>query len=180
MTLAQDDIVRALMTERMRISTSIYIIVRDAHVAEDIFQNVTVKALSGKAVFEHPSQLFSWAQITARHEALNWLRDRKKRSATFDPSVLELLTADIASRNSHLHIDQLEALRECMAKLPEGSQNLLEMRYFEERPCTEVSQVMKLGLDTVYQRLSRLHKSLRLCIARQLGEAASPADEEGA
>jgi hypothetical protein len=35
---------------------------------------------------------------------------------------------------------------------------------------------MKLELDTVYQRLSRLHRSLRICISRQLGEEMPPTE----
>lgn len=44
--LAQADIVRTLLAARMRISASAWVIVRDAQAAEDIFQNVTVKALA--------------------------------------------------------------------------------------------------------------------------------------
>jgi RNA polymerase sigma-70 factor, ECF subfamily len=174
MTLSQEDIVRGLMGERIRISASIYLVVRDAHVAEDIFQNVTVKALAGKATFEHEAQLYSWARITARHEGLNWLRDNRARTTVLDSAVLDLLEAAPASTPSHAHIDHLEALRTCMEKVPEQARKMLELRYVDEQPCTEVSRTMKLELDTVYQRLSRLHRSLRICISRQLGEELPP------
>jgi RNA polymerase sigma-70 factor, ECF subfamily len=176
MTLTQEDIVRGLMTERTRMSASIYLIVRDAHTAEDIFQNVTVKALAGKATFEHEAQLYSWARITARHEALNWLRDHRARTTVLDSAVLDLLEAAPVPRPSHAQVNQLEALRTCLEKVPEQARRMLDMRYVDERPCAEVSRVMKIEIDTVYQRLSRLHRSLRICISRQLGEEAPPTE----
>jgi DNA-directed RNA polymerase specialized sigma24 family protein len=57
--LAQVDIVRTLLAARMRISASAWVIVRDAQAAEDIFQNVTVKALAGGGQFEREAQLVS-------------------------------------------------------------------------------------------------------------------------
>lgn len=178
MTLPQEDIVRALMTERVRISAAIFLIVRDAHVAEDIFQNVTVKALAGKATFEHVAQLFSWARISARHEALNWLRDHRNRTAVLDEAVLDLLAVDPQESRPQPQVDQIEALRACLAKLPEDARALLDRRYVDGQACADVSRTLKLGIDTVYQRLSRLHRALRVCITKRLGTESIVTAEE--
>lgn len=34
--------------------------------------------------------------------------------------------------------------------------------------------MFRLGLDTVYQRLSRLHRALRQCVERRLAEQNKP------
>ena len=52
MALTQEDVVRTLLAARTRISASAWIVVRDVQAAEDIFQNLTVKALSGATPFE--------------------------------------------------------------------------------------------------------------------------------
>jgi len=41
MALAQEEIVKTLLSARMRVLASVWVIERDAPAAEDIFQNVT-------------------------------------------------------------------------------------------------------------------------------------------
>ena len=72
MALNSQQIVQTLLAVRTRISAAVWVIVRDAQAAEDIFQDVSVKALSADVQFDRVPQLVSWAQITARHQALNW------------------------------------------------------------------------------------------------------------
>ncbi|MBM4020254.1 MAG: sigma-70 family RNA polymerase sigma factor [Planctomycetes bacterium] len=166
--LAQADIVRTLLAARMRISASAWVIVRDAQAAEDIFQNVTVKALGGDARFEREAQLVSWAHVTARHEALNLVRSRKTRATVLDSAVLELLEADWVRDAASSEGDRVEALRQCLDALPKDARRVLHLRYFEERSCAEVSEALGVGLDAIYQRLSRLHRALARCIERRL------------
>jgi RNA polymerase sigma-70 factor (ECF subfamily) len=173
MALSQEEIVRALLTSRTCISASAWIIVRDAQAAEDIFQNLSVKALTGDARFELEAKLISWAHITARHEALNWIRSRKGRSLCLDETVLDLVAAewegDVPGGKEGTRI---EALRSCLETLPQQSRQMLDLRYSDERSCSDIGRVLGLGLDAVYQRLSRVHRALKKCTERRLtGEA---------
>ncbi len=45
MKLSEQDILRIVMKSRDRIAAAAWMVVRDAHAAEDIFQNVALKAL---------------------------------------------------------------------------------------------------------------------------------------
>ncbi|MFO0005365.1 MAG: sigma factor, partial [bacterium] len=48
---------------------------RDAHAAEDLFQNVVLKALTRDGLrFESPASLMSWALVTIRRESLDWIK----------------------------------------------------------------------------------------------------------
>lgn len=171
MSLTQEDIVRTLLSARTRISASAWMVVRDVQAAEDIFQNLSVKALSGGASFELEAQLVSWAHITARHEALNWLRSRKGRTLSLDETVLDLVASEWGERKEGA---QVEALRDCLATLPSGSRQILDLRYSEERSCADIGRQLGLGLDAVYQRLSRLHRAVKQCTERRLaGEAGA-------
>jgi RNA polymerase sigma-70 factor (ECF subfamily) len=168
MHLGQDQIVRALLSARTQISAAAWVVLRDAQACEDIFQNVTVKALSGPAHFEREAQLISWAHVTARHEALNALRARKTTAVVLDSDVLEILSREWSRKSDFSEGSRVEALRNCMRKLPEASRRLLELRYFEELPCEKVSESVGVKLDAVYQRLARLHRTLKQCIQRNL------------
>jgi RNA polymerase sigma-70 factor (ECF subfamily) len=177
MALNSQQIVQTLLTVRTRISAAIWLIVRDAQAAEDIFQDVSVKALSADVKFDREPQLISWAQITARHQALNWLRSRKKHSVSLDDSVLELMEAEWARESQRPEGERIEALRQCLEALPNRSRQMIRLRYFEEQPCAEVARALGVKLDAVYQRLTRLHRALGQCIQERLAADREPKAE---
>ena len=59
------------MSQRDRVSAAAWLVVRDAHTAEDIFQNVALKAMTKGTQFESGGVLMSWAFITARREGID-------------------------------------------------------------------------------------------------------------
>ena len=62
------------MQSRERISAATWVVVQDAHVSEDIFQNTVIKAVTKEVQFDAEAALLSWAMISARREGLDWLR----------------------------------------------------------------------------------------------------------
>jgi RNA polymerase sigma-70 factor, ECF subfamily len=167
MPLSQEAVVRTLLAARTRISASAWMVVRDAQAAEDIFQNLSVKALSGESRFDLEAQLLSWAHITARHEALNWIRARKGRSLSLDEAVLDLVATE-GEANAPGEGLRVQALRGCLDALPGASRELLDLRYSEEHSCADIARLLDLGVEAVYQRLSRLHRALKECTERKL------------
>lgn len=178
MALTKDEIVRTLLQARTRISASAWTVVRDIQLAEDIFQNVTVKAINDSIQFEHEAPLLSWAFVTARNEALNVVRDRKSQLIVLDSSVLEMLESSWCGENTSRDGERCNALRECFTSLPEGSRRVLELRYFESHSCEQVAAILEINVDAIYQRLSRLHKALRNCIDQKISGVR--AQSEGA
>ena len=79
------------MSQRDRVSAAAWLVVRDAHTAEDIFQNVALKAMTKGTQFESGGALMSWAFITARREGIDWLRRKKNAPVCLDNTILELL-----------------------------------------------------------------------------------------
>ena len=165
------DILRTLMKSRDRIAAAAWVVVRDAHAAEDIFQNVALKALTKEVSFEAEGAVLSWAFITARREGIDWLRRHRKESTGLDPEILERLEQEWLSETAHHGKVRMEALRACLKTLPEKSSRLLRLRYFEGYSCGEVAKKLGTGLNAVYKRLSRLHEGLKECIELRLDES---------
>ncbi len=92
---------RTLMKLRDRIAASAWVVVCDAHAAEDIFQNVALKALTKEISFEAEGALLSWAFITARREGIDWLRWHRKELTGLDPEILELLEQEWLCEPAH-------------------------------------------------------------------------------
>ncbi|MFM8357743.1 MAG: RNA polymerase sigma factor [Verrucomicrobiota bacterium] len=171
MPLAEADILQVLMQARSRLSAAVWLVVRDPHAAEDIFQNLAVKAMTGRASFPTEAALLSWAFITGRREGIDWLRRQQRESTGLADDVLELLEREWQEPDRTAGA-RLEALGECLESLPEAARRMLRLRYFEGRSCEEVADQMSLGLDAVYKRLSRLHQALRQCVEGRLGNRA--------
>jgi RNA polymerase sigma-70 factor (ECF subfamily) len=172
MSLTQEDIIRTLLAARTRLLAAAWVVVRDANASEDIFQNLTVKAIGGGAVFEREAALISWGFVTARHEALNWVRDRRNQALVLHGDVLDLLDAEWAKADPASGGERVAALQECVGKLPGDARRLVELRYYDGQSCGEVASALGLGLEAVYQRLSRLHRSLRQCIEQRLADSS--------
>ena len=164
MPLSEKEILRFLMQSRERISAAAWLVVKDAHVAEDIFQNTVLKAVTKDVNFEAEAALFSWAFITARRDSLNWIRKHRRESVGFDEDILTLIHQDW--QNDHLNPkgNRFELLRDCMEELPQNSEKILRLRYFEGLSCGEIADSISITLDAVYKRLSRIQNSLRKCV----------------
>ena len=170
MTISEQDILRMLMKSRDRIAAAAWVVVRDAHAAEDIFQNVALKALTKEVSFEAEGAVLSWAFITARREGIDWLRRHRKESTGLDPEILDILEQEWLCETARRSEVRMEALRACLKTLPEKSSLLLRLRYFEGNSCGEVATKLGTGLNAVYKRLSRLHQGLKECIELRLDE----------
>ena len=168
MPLSEQEILRFLMQSRERISAAAWVVVQDTHVAEDIFQNTVLKAVTKDVEFEVEAALLSWAFITARRDGLNWVRKHRRESVGFDPEIFDLLESDWQAESAAPAGDRIDALRECIERLPDKSKQLLRLRYFEGLSCGEISDQVNAKLDAVYKRLSRIHESLRACVESKM------------
>jgi RNA polymerase sigma-70 factor (ECF subfamily) len=169
MPLDHAQILRALMPWRTRLSAAAWIVTRDAHAAEDIFQAVAVKAISTDVVFEAEAALVSWAFIAMRHAAIDWQRRRSREEVGIEAGLLDRVDAEWIERGPEG--ERLAALRECLERVPADSRRVLELRYADGLDCAEVAAAVGVGLDAVYKRLSRLHATLRQCVEGKLIES---------
>lgn len=170
MTLSEQEILRVLMKSRDRIAASAWVVVRDAHAAEDIFQNVVIKAMTKEVIFDAIGAVLSWAFITARREGIDWIRRHRNELPSLDTEILELLEREWLSAGNR-EDSRTEALRECLKELPEKSRRLLHLRYCDGHACHDVAEKLGAGLDAIYKRLSRLHLALKECVEVRLADA---------
>ena len=80
--------------------------------------------------------------------------------------MLDILAADWPERAQT--DDMQETLGKCIDQITPNNRELLRLRYFERRNCTEVAAIMGRKIETVYQALARLHKTLGECMRLQL------------
>ena len=135
-SLPQSEIIRTLLGARARLSAGFFLVLRDVHLAEDVFQDVMVKALGQQDLFTNEAQLLSWARAVGRNAGLNMLRKSGRISVGLPESLLETLAQESEAAASS---GREEALAQCLESLPAAARELLELRYFNSLSCGDVA-----------------------------------------
>lgn len=109
--------------------------------ANDVLQNVFLKAWKNLDSFQGKSSMSTWLYRIAVNEALDFLRRQKAESevsADEDIGVANRLMAD-----EYFDGDEVQAqLQEAVAKLPEVQRTVFTMKYFEEMKYSEMSKIL--------------------------------------
>lgn len=114
--------------------------------ADDITQEVFIKALNGLKNFRRDSSLKTWLYRIAVNLSLN--HTRKKKIFTFfgssDDKEGYLNIADEHQRtDSGIENEEFEKMfRKVLSELPEKQRETFALRYFEEMPYEEISKML--------------------------------------
>lgn len=107
--------------------------------ADDVLQNVLIKAWNNLSSFRGQSSLATWLCRIAINESLDFLRKKKQAEAcSYDElgAVASKLLAD-----EFFDGDEAQALlQEAIAKLPPVQRTVFNLRYYEEMPYAEISK----------------------------------------
>lgn len=167
--LDQQAALRSLLKARSRLLPLIWTIVRDAHLAEDVYQELLLKVVEHSPGFESEEQLHAWSRVVARNHAINLLKHRDRGPRILDEGVLELLEQTVGRMGGELETD-VEALRSCLGRLSGGARRVLNLRYAQGLSGQEVAQRLGIKPHSVYVTLSRVYQQLAACIRRHRGE----------
>jgi RNA polymerase sigma factor (sigma-70 family) len=147
------------------------------HAADDIFQQAVLAALEHRSKFRESGHVLAWAIRLARHRAIDLTRRRQILS--LPDEVLDQLETHWAAGNASGCSDRVEALHRCISRLSAPAHALLEMKYAQGLTAPRIASELHRSLDAVYQSLSRIHRWLRKCVARELGQLGNPQGGEG-
>jgi RNA polymerase sigma-70 factor, ECF subfamily len=167
MAMDQDDLLRLLLAHRGMLLGYTLSIVRDFHLAEDIFQEASVIVLKKGSILDSEDDFAPWARKVVRLEAMNALRRQNKGPGLLDPEMLDGLEQEWCKRDSEPSMS-LTALRECIEQLGPKARRLIELRYVEGISGGVLAARLNQPLNTVYVTLSRLYKALSQCVEKRL------------
>jgi RNA polymerase sigma factor (sigma-70 family) len=111
--------------------------------ANDVLQNMFVKAWKGLENFREDSQLYTWLYRIATNESLTFLEGKKRRSSNlvddFDGALMNSVQKD-----DNFDAKKVEwKLQLAIQQLPEKQKAVFNLRYFEEMPYAEMSVVLE-------------------------------------
>jgi RNA polymerase sigma-70 factor (ECF subfamily) len=146
---------------------------RDADVIDDLVQDVFLRAFDRLSTLRDGTAFRAWLLGIARNRALEHLRERLRSGlsapdaldALLDRTQLAVLEGDDEEARRVL---ELEALRQCIRRLPPVGARLIREHYFKGRPITVLAAEERKNEGTLRMTLLRLREALRECVRRRV------------
>lgn len=108
--------------------------------ANDVLQNTFLKAWNGLGNFHGDAHIHTWLSRIAINESLDFLRRNKHQGVSVDEV---LPVANNLQADTYFDGTEAEALlQEAVASLPDVQRVVFQLRYFEERKYSEISQLL--------------------------------------
>jgi RNA polymerase sigma-70 factor (ECF subfamily) len=158
------------VADRHRLMAFIRGLVRDSHVAEDIFQEVWVRladAMQGDVDIENTP---AWCRGVARNLILHHWRDTKRAKVIADSELLDIVERSFVEQDARCEYwhEREKALRDCLDELPEKSRRVLSLKYDSGLSAAAVAERLHKTAAAVMMLLSRLRRSLTECARKKL------------
>lgn len=178
MALDSTSIVRLLTVERNRLFAYIWAIVGDVHVAEDVFQEVSMLVIEKGGELTDEPELRVWVRRAARFKALDAVRQAKRRPVALDESIIEKLEGCWVQYDTVPESDMVETLRKCMRLLTPNRRKLMVLRYTKGLRTSQIAQQLGHQVTTVRRSIARAHRNLYDCVRNTLAAKSQSHDDE--
>ena len=123
--------------------------VTDHEDANDVLQNALVKVFRNITQFEGKSGIYTWMYRIVTNEAITFLNQRNRRSATsIDDANINL--ANRLHADSYFDGDEVQIrLQQALQTLPERQKEVFNLRYYEEMSYEEMSQLLNTTVGSL-------------------------------
>lgn len=141
---------------------------------DDIAQEAFLLAYRRLDRFQEGADFGRWLRGIARNLVLNDLRKNSRRSRLLHDSIAgELANVEEPEPFGDAPVaGLLQAMADCVARLPARSRELLQRRYSESADASTLAQAFQLSAAAVRQTLVRTRAAVRRCMQGKFGEAA--------
>lgn len=142
-----------------------FAIVRDRGTAEDVVQEVLVKAWSSMPSWESDTPI-RWARTVTRNTALSYLRSAAARPATPTERLDSLVTPTAGADEIVMRSAETDHMWEVFGRLGAEDRALLVMHEIDEVNYEEIADTLGLTVSAVKSKLYRARNSLRSEVKR--------------
>ena len=110
--------------------------------ANDVLQNVFLKAWSKLDTFHQESKISTWLYRIALNESLDFMRKKKTQMVSMDNE--ETTVGCRLMADEYFSGTEVEAmLQEAIAQLPDVQRTVFNMRYFDDMKYSEISEILQ-------------------------------------
>lgn len=124
-------------------------IVIDHDDTDDILQNTFIKVWKGLVGFKEESQLYTWLYRIATNESLTFLKQKQKENTTSIHPIEYALSRSLES-DQYFKGDEIQLkLQKAILTLPEKQRIVFNMRYYDEMPYEQMSEVLETSVGAL-------------------------------
>ncbi|GAA3579131.1 SigE family RNA polymerase sigma factor [Amycolatopsis ultiminotia] len=152
-TTGFDDFVAERLDGLLRYAT---VLTDDPHLAQDIVQNVLLRAQERWAKIESPP---TYVRRMITNEYLSWRRRAARRMVPSTHTVLDSLSPPEADPSTAY--DERDEMLGLLATLPRKQRAAIVLRYYENHTDAEIAELLRCGVSTVRSQISRALGTLR-------------------
>jgi RNA polymerase sigma factor (sigma-70 family) len=137
-------------------------IVNNREDAEEISQDVFLKAYQSLSTFERKSKFSTWLYRIAYNAAISKTRKKKVEMVAIEETVITNYSTDEIGRNMNEleENDRQLILEKALQRLPEEDNLLITLFYKNENSIEDISDITGLSVSNVKVRLHRIRKKL--------------------
>lgn len=142
-------------------------VIWNAATVDDLFQETMLVAWRRLAEFDPTRPFGPWLRGIAARLVLAHARKAKRDMMVCDERVMEYLDIQmqrIGQRGGDSWEDNLAALRECVAALPELHKEAITLRYLEGHDAERIASVLAVTREAIKKRLQRAREQLAACL----------------
>jgi RNA polymerase sigma-70 factor (ECF subfamily) len=143
---------------------------RDDNEIDELSQRVFVSAFRSLSKFRGESSFASWLVAIARHQAAMYIRGevRRRQRETSAAEIAMAAWTNELTRDADEPADKLEALTECLDRLPQTSRDVVQKFYFERAAIDSIAQQQGRSAGAIRMMLMRIRQALANCVSNRL------------
>lgn len=152
---------------KSKIYTSIYLLVKDEHLAEDIFQDTFIKVIntlrSGR--YNEEGKFLPWVVRIGHNLVIDHYRKERRTPSVVNADGFDIFDvlqfADESMESRMIREQTYSDLRKMIQLLPDDQKEVLIMRHYGEMSFKEIADVTEVSINTALGRMRYALNNLR-------------------
>ena len=123
-------------------------IVIDHDDTDDILQNTFIKAWKGMENFNGEAKIYTWLFRIGTNESISFLRQKRSNIISLHP--VEYYLSNTLASDPYFEGDKIQLkLQQAILTLPEKQRIVFNMRYYDETPYEEMSEILETSVGAL-------------------------------
>lgn len=156
-----------------KVFTTIYLIVNDRYIAEDLFQETFIKVIktfkSGK--YNEEGKFLPWVVRIARNLAIDHFRKAKRMPTVTSQDGEDIFrTFEISEDNreqSYIKNQDENTIRQIINMLPDEQKQVLVLRHYGDMSFKEIAELTNVSINTALGRMRYALNNMRKIITEK-------------
>ncbi len=162
-----------VLRHKNRLYTSIYLLVRDKYLAEDIFQDTFIKAINTIKAGDYTDQgkFLSWIIRIAHNICIDHFRKVRRTpviKTANDQNLLDNMNfSEISADEKMVRSEKHDKVREILYLLPEEQREVVILRHYADLSFKEIAHITNCSINTALGRMRYGLMNLRKMIVER-------------